>query len=204
MYTMRQKFYNTGYPSPFTNSVIRDYEHKQNKRQDQEDKYIVPPNFFKMVKESILVEFQYCPQNELVAKRFLSTFHQLANQKFQVNIKLITKKVKSLFSLKDKNLYPACQIYKGMCVSDETYIGETIRNVDIHWNECKDTHRVSEPVKHLRENLNHKFKWGTLLQAAKNCLQRRNLEASFIAIMGPTLNNQLDAKKLYLFRNSVT
>ena len=29
---IRQKFDNAGYPSPLTNSVIRDYEHKQNKK----------------------------------------------------------------------------------------------------------------------------------------------------------------------------
>ena len=64
----------------------------------------------------MLVEFPYCPQNELVPKRFLSKFHQFTNQKFQGTIKWITKKVKNLFSLKDKNAYPACQIYKETCV----------------------------------------------------------------------------------------
>ena len=64
---IRQRFDNAGYSSPFTNSVIRDYEHKQNKRQEQEDECIVPPNIFEIAKESILVEFPYCPQNELVA-----------------------------------------------------------------------------------------------------------------------------------------
>ena len=63
-----QKFDNAGYPSPFTNSVIRDYEHKQNKKQQQEDEYIIPPNFFEIAKESIFVGFPYCPQNELIAK----------------------------------------------------------------------------------------------------------------------------------------
>ena len=110
---IRQKFDKAGYPSPFTNSIIRDYEHKQNRRQQQEDEHIIPPNFYEIVNESILVKFPYCPQNGLVAKRFLSRFHQFTNQKFQVTIKWIIKKVKSLFSLKDKNTYPACQIYKG-------------------------------------------------------------------------------------------
>ena len=32
-----QKFDNAGCPSPFANSVIRDYEGKQNRRQQQED-----------------------------------------------------------------------------------------------------------------------------------------------------------------------
>ena len=150
------------------------------------------------------MESPYCPQNELVAKRFLSNFHQFTNQKSQVIIKWITKIVKSLFSLKDENPYPACQIYKGTCVCDQTYIGETIRNVDIRWKEHEDITKEPEPAKHLRENLNHKCKWETLFQAPKNYRQRKNLEASFIAIMGPTLNNQLNTKKLYLFRNGIT
>ena len=136
---IRQKFDNAGYPSPFTNSVTRGYDHKHNKRQEQEDEYFIPPNIFEQAKESILVEFPYCPQKD-VAKRFLSKFHQFTNQKFQVTIKRITKKVKSLFSWKDKNPCPACQIYKGTRVSDETYIGETIRNVDIRWNEHKHSY----------------------------------------------------------------
>ena len=90
-----------------------------------------------------------------------------------------------------------------MCVCDETYIGETIRNVDKRWNEHEDMHKESEPAKHLREYLNHKFKWETLLRAPQNYRQRKNLEASFIAIIGPTLNNQLDTKKLYLFRKCI-
>ena len=77
----------------------------------------------------------------------------------------MTEKVKNLFSLKDKNPYPVNQIYKGTRVCDETYIGETIQNVGIGWNEHDDIRKESEPAKHLMENLNHKFKWETLLQA---------------------------------------
>ena len=84
------------------------------------------------------------------------------------------------------------------------HISETIRNVDVRWNEHEDIRKESEPAEHLRKNLNHKFKWETLLQAPKNYRQRKNLEVSFIAIMEPTLNNQLHTKKLYLFRNGVT
>ena len=70
--------------------------------------------------------------------------------------------------------------------------------------EHEDIRKESEPAKHLKENLNHKFKWKTILQASKNYRQQKNLEASFIAIMGSTLNNQLDTKKLYLFRDGIT
>ena len=41
-------------------SQISDYEHKQNKKQ-QEDEYIIPPDFLEIAKGSILVEFPYCP-----------------------------------------------------------------------------------------------------------------------------------------------
>ena len=81
---------------------------------------------------------------------------------------------------------------------------DAIQNVDIRRNEHEDILKECEPTKHLRDNLNHKFKCETLLQAPKNYQQRENLEASFIAIMGPTLNNQIDTKKLYLFCNGVT
>ena len=66
-----------------------------------------------------------------------------------------------------------------------------MRNVGIRWNEHEDFHKEPESTKHLRENLNEKLKWETLLQAPKKYWQRKNLEASFIAIMGPTMNNQL-------------
>ena len=41
----------------------------------------------------------------------------------------------SLFDSKVKVLYLSCVIYKGLCSCDAYYIGETIRNVNIRWNE---------------------------------------------------------------------
>ena len=114
------------------------------------------------------MELPYCPQNRLVAKRFLSKLYQFTDQRIQVTIKWITEKIKSLFSLKEKNPYPACQIYNGTCVCDKTYIGETIRNVNIRWNEHEDICNESEHAKHLRENQNHTFNGKTLLQAPKS------------------------------------
>lgn len=100
-----QKLDYAGYPSFFTNNVIGDYEHKQNKSQNQEDEVIVPPNLFKIAKELILVKFLYCSHNERVAKEFLTKFHQFTNQ---LAILWIIKKVKSLFFKKDKSPYPVC------------------------------------------------------------------------------------------------
>ena len=125
---IHQKFDNADYSSP----VIRDYELKQKERQQQEDNSLVLI-FFKLDKKSILAEFLYFPQSELVAKLFLSKFHQFINQKFYVTIEWITRKVKNLFTSKDKNPYPMCEICKGKHAYDETYTGETIQNFDIRF-----------------------------------------------------------------------
>ena len=58
-----------------------------------------------------------------------------------------------------------------MCLWGETHIGETIWNVDTRWNEHEDIRKEPELAKHLRENLNHKFIWKTLLEAPKNYRQ---------------------------------
>ena len=111
--------------------------------------------------------------------------------------------------MKNNSPYLACQIYKGAWVFEETYIDKTNENIeqwtlnDEPWtieqaNKHDDIRKESKPEKHLRENLNHKCKWETHLQAPKFYRQQKNLEASFIFIMGPTLNSQ---SILYLFRN---
>ena len=197
------KFKKADYPIPFINSVIKDYDKKLTSREEEEE-YLIPPNLFTEKKEFILVELPFCESNENVSKRFISKIHEFTENKYEVAIKWITKKVRSLFSLKDKNPYPSCQIYEGVCICGENYIGETIRNVDIRWREHQDLRKDSEPAKHLGENPQHSFTWKTLMPASKNFRQRKNLEACLIAVKGPSLNNQLDTKKLNLFRNGVT
>ena len=46
----------------------------------------------------------------------------------------VKKLLKSLF-IKDRNLHLSCQIYKGTSGCGETYVGETIRNVEECWLE---------------------------------------------------------------------
>ena len=53
-------------------------------------------------------------------------------------------------SLKDKNDYKSCVIYKGDCSCGSRYIGETKRNVEVRWNEHNNPTKSSELSKHLR------------------------------------------------------
>ena len=58
---------------------------------------------------------------------------------------------------------------------------------------------MSEPSRHLKSNPTHAFTWKVLMTEPINNSVRKNLEASFIALRRPSLNEKIDAKKLLLF-----
>ena len=95
-------------------------------------------------------------------------------------------------------------IYEGVCISEQAYIGETRRNVELRWEEHDNTSKGSKPAKHLKENLSHKISSTILFAAPENKGIRKILEASEIALKRPSLNEQIESKKLLLFRNGVT
>ena len=50
----------------------------------------------------------------------------------------------------------------------------------------------------------HAFTWKILSPAPTNKKERKSLEAFFIALNAPSLNNQIETKTLLLFRNGIT
>ena len=115
-----------------------------------------------------------------------------------MRIEWLTKKVKTLFRVKDKSLHQACKIYKGVCSCGESYIGET--NVEIRWNEHYNPMKKSNPSKHIKDNVN----WPLLANAPKNMFQWQVLKTHHIVLEKPILNEQLEPDRLNLFRNGVT
>ena len=192
---IRKKFVDADYPIRFVNSVIKDFQERiAENENDEEEELLIPRYFFEIPKAFILIEIPYCEENEMMTTRFLSKFHDMTKQKFNVAIKWITKKVKQLFHLKDKNQHPSCKIYEG----------ETKHNVENRWKEHNNIRKESDPAKHLQEYSSHYFSWKILLAAPSNTRQRKNLEASIIAIKRPKLNDQVESRKVLLFRNGVT
>ena len=112
----------------------------------------------------------------------------------------ITEKVKQLFKLKSRNPHPACVIYLGVCVCEQTYIGEKRRNVELRWEEHENISKDSEPAKHLKENLSHKFASKILFAAPENKRIRKIVEPSETALKRTSLKKQIEFKKLFLFR----
>ena len=77
-------------------------------------------------------------------------------------------------------------------------------NASIRWEEHNDPTNRSESAKRLKNNFHHVFNWVILYKAPQNYKVRRNLEASYIALLKPTLNEQKDFEILTHFRNGVT
>ena len=57
----------------------------------------------------------------------------------------------------EKNPYPACKIYEGVCSCKENYIGEIKQNVITRWNEYENPNKDSEPVKHSCQQPDYVF-----------------------------------------------
>ena len=80
-------------------------------------------------------------------------------------------------------MHQACKTYKGVCSCGESYIGERVRNVEERYGEH------SNPSKHIRVNVDHTLHWSVLARASKNTFQRTVLEAYYIVLEKPTLND---------------
>ena len=79
-----------------------------------------------------------------------------------------------------------------------------VRNVEVRWAEHNNPTKVSNPPKVFKDNADHAFHWSMLVTAPINTFQRKVLEAYYIVLEEPTLNDQLDPDRLNLFRNGVT
>ena len=97
--------------------------------------------------------------NGVKSKDFVRKFHKFTNNQFRLAISWNTRKLSSLFRLKDKNLYPACKIYYGKCQCGEDYVGETIRNTATRWSKHSNPTHKSEPAHHAKNHIGRLFHW---------------------------------------------
>ena len=202
---IRNKFIKADFPVPFINNVIKDFKNQQKSvQQNNEEELIIPSYFFEVEPPFLLLKLPYCEKNETKSKDFIKKFHKFTNNQFRLAISWNTRKLSSLFRLKDKNLYPACKIYYGKCQCGEDYVGETIRNTTTSWSEHNNPTHKSDPAQHIKNHIGHLFDWSILCNAPSNNQIRKSLEALFIGIIKPSLNEQTDFDRLTLFRNGIT
>ena len=143
-----------------------------------------------------MIRLAFAPANENFVKSFMNKLEIFTNYSVRFNIVWNTRKIKFLFNYKDKVSHCSCIIYKGICLCRADYIEETVRNAQLQWNAHENgTDKNSKCAKHLNKNDNHE---------SKVSFKRKILEAYFIKILNPILNNELSNDILTLFRNGVT
>ena len=196
---IRSKFSDVGYPKRFVESVIRDFILDN----DDSDDVIIPHWLFE-VRSTKYVRIPFCESNEKLCNAFLNRLNTFTENLFKFQIVWETRKIRSLFPLKDRVNHRSCVIYEGICSCGEKYIGQTNRNAEIRFTEHKDPTKNSEPAKHLLQNADHVFDWSIVTSAPRNLLKRRILEAYYYSKFKPKINDQLQSQKLLLFRHGIT
>ena len=139
--------------------VINDVFHRFNQ---QKDEVLIPQWLFDDRKES-LRGLPFAPANEKFAKSFIKKLEIFTNYWVKISVVWNTQKIKSLLNYKDKVSRYSCIIYRGICWCEADYVGETLRNARLRWDEHENgTDKNSESSKHLNENDNHDLKWSIL------------------------------------------
>ena len=150
------------------------------------------------------IRLPFCETNEHLSKVFIDRLNIFTEHKFKFIIIWDTRKIRSLFQLKDKVTHKSCVIYEGICSCGDKYVGETKRIAKVRFDEHDNPLKNSEPSKHLKKYHNHTFQWRIITSAPKALLKRKILEACYISKYKPNLNDQQESHKLVLFRHGVT
>ena len=98
-------------------------------------------------------------------KQIICKLEEYTNYKIKFRYSWKTRKLPSLFTLKDPIVHKANVIYKGTCTCKEFYIGETKRNWEIRWNEHCSLKKSSEVGDHLLVNPDYNITWQIIAKA---------------------------------------
>ena len=112
----------------------------------------------------------FSKKNEHFSKRFCKKLEFYTNGKEKFNIIWSTRKLKSLFKIKDSVKHLSCVVYQGVCSRGNNYIDETIRNVVTRIDEHEHPNG-----KHLKNNPGHQFNWMILSRVLSHRLKRKIL-----------------------------
>ena len=112
------KYLQAGCPILIINDVFRRFN-------QEKDEVLIPLWLFDDRKECS-IRLPFAPANEKFVKSFINKLETFTNYKVKFNIVWKTRKIKSLFSNKDKVSHYSCVIYRGMCSCGADYRGETV------------------------------------------------------------------------------
>ena len=112
------KYAAAGFPNRFVLSIIGNFDNGK-------DNLIIPQWLFGE-RKAFIMHLPFSPSNESFVKRFISKLNYFTNEKCIFHVVWNTRKVQSLFPLKNNVDYYSCVIYRGDCSCDRNYIGGTV------------------------------------------------------------------------------
>ena len=131
----------------------------------EKEEPIIPPQMFDE-RKTVYFQLPFCKTSEQKLKSIVIKLEEFTNNKVKFIYHWKTKKLKSLFPLKDRIKHKANIVYKGICSYNESYIGETKRNAEIRWKEhCSNNDKKSEVAEHLLKNPGHTINWQVITTA---------------------------------------
>ena len=154
-------------------------------------------------RRKVLMKLPYSQDTEKLSKRFINKLNTFTDGRFMFIILWKTRKIKSLFNLKDKNRHKSNVIYRAECSCGETYIGETKRNFEVRKAEHENKSHNSEPARHLAKYPTHAYTWN-IACTEKTTFRRKIIEGLLIACEKPTLNKQVQCSIAKLFPSGIT
>ena len=125
---------------------------------------------------------------------------------YDIAVKWLKKKVKSLFPFKDRNLHPSCKTYKVYAVVEKRALVKPLvmlKNVGQNINLLV----INQNQQNILLITNSTLFCGVfylLLQKMVEHVKTSSLETFLIAKLKPSLNRKKDSNMLALFRNGVT
>ena len=134
-------------------------------------------------------------------KQIICQLEEYTNYKIKFRYSWKTRKLPSLFPLKDPIVHRANVIYKGTCTCKEFYILETKRNSEVRQDKYCSLKKSFEAGNHLLVNPDHNTTWQIIAKAPTQTFKQKILEV-FLKLK-PTLNSQKDIKITHLFRNEI-
>ena len=184
----------------FSHKVI---ENTINNFNNVDEKLMIPRWLFNE-RKTVAINLSFSSKTEHFSKKFYEKLEFCTNGKVKVNMICATRKIKSLFKIKDNVKHLGCVIYQGICSCGHNYISETIRNTATRIDEYEQPNSKLEPSKHLKNNPGHKFDWMIVSRAPSHPLKLKTIEAYFSKQLNPSLNDQRDREISILFRHGVT
>ena len=137
---IKAKFSKAGFPHKVIENTINNFNNV--------DEELMIPRWLFDERKAIAINLAFSNKNEHFSKKFC----EKQNGKVKFNIVWATRKIKSLFKIKDNVKHLSCVIYQGISGCGNNYIGETIRNTVTRIDKHEQPNGNSKPSKHIKNN----------------------------------------------------